>query len=145
MEGRLPGSRSRSPDIFIIVPGSLPIAEDRLNIGGRQDPGEVVGHDITDGAVAGTFNRTGCDHVPEGDMMREEKFLFLINGDGDWALKDSGQSLPEPVLRMMIEKMTFPGFDRREGTEDQNPGDAVKTGGIGCVTVFMINILSDIF
>ena len=72
-------------------------------------------------------------------MMREEKFLFLINGDGDWALKDSGQSLPEPVLRMMIEKMSFPGFDGREGTEDQNPG------GIGCVTVFMINILSDIF
>ena len=59
-------------------------------------------------------------------MMREEKFLFLINGDGDWALKDSGQSLPEPVLRMMLEKMTFPGFDRWEGAKDQNPGAGVK-------------------
>ncbi len=59
-------------------------------------------------------------------MMREEKFLFLINGDGDWALKDSGQGLPETVLRVVIEKMSFPGFDGREGTEDQNPGGAVK-------------------
>ena len=59
-------------------------------------------------------------------MMGEEKFLFLINGDGDRALEDAGQSLPEPVLRMMIEKMTFPGLDRWEGAKDQDPGAGVK-------------------
>lgn len=75
-------------------------------------------------------------------MMGEEKFFFLINGDGDRALEDAGQSLPEPVLRMMIEKMTFSGLDRWEGAKDQDPGAGVKTGGIGCLTVFMVINLS---
>ena len=59
-------------------------------------------------------------------MMGEEKFLFLINGDGDRALEDAGQSLPESVLRMMIEEMTFSGLDRWEGAKDQDPGAGVK-------------------
>jgi hypothetical protein len=40
--------------------------------------------------------------------------------------ENSGQGLPETVLRVVIEKMSFPGFDGREGTEDQNPGGTVK-------------------
>jgi hypothetical protein len=59
-------------------------------------------------------------------MMGEEKFLFLINTAWNRNRENSGQGLPETVLRVVIEKMSFPGFDGREGTEDQNPGGAVK-------------------
>ncbi len=59
-------------------------------------------------------------------MMGEEKFLFLINTAWNRNRENSGQGLPETVLRVVIEKMSFPGFDGREGTEDQNPGGTVK-------------------
>ncbi len=75
-------------------------------------------------------------------MMGEEKYLFLINGDGDRALEDAGQSLPEPVLRMMIEKMTFSGLDRWKEPRIRIRELESKTGGIGCVTVFMVINLS---
>ncbi len=85
--------------------------------------GEVVGHDIADGAVAGTFDRAGGDHVPEGDAVGEEKCLFLSDTcPGTGTVEDSGQGLPEAVLRVVVEKMSFPGFDGREGSEDQDPG-----------------------
>ena len=78
-------------------------------------------------------------------MMREEKFLFLINTARNRNRENSGQGLPETVLRVVIEKMSFPGFDGREEPRIRILEALSKTGGIGCVTVFMINILSDIF
>lgn len=78
-------------------------------------------------------------------MMGEEKFLFLINTARNRNRENSGQGLPETVLRVVIEKC--PSLDLTDGKEPRiRILEALsKTGGIGCVTVFMINILSDIF
>lgn len=118
--GRRRGSRSRLPDISCIIPGSLSVAEDRPDIGGGQDHGEVVRHDIADRTVAGTFDRAGGNHIPERDAVGEEKSLFLIDRVRNRNVQDSGQGFPEAVLRMMVEKMSFPGFDGRERSEDQD-------------------------
>ena len=40
-------------------------------------------------------------------MMGEEKFLFLINTAWNRNRENSGQGLPETVLRVVIEKMSW--------------------------------------
>lgn len=62
----------------------------------------------------------GMQHIPERDAVGEEKSLFLIDRVRNRNVQDSGQGFPEAVLRMMVEKMSFPGFDGRERSEDQD-------------------------
>ena len=45
-----------------------------------QDHGQIVWGHITDGAVAGTGDGTGSDHIPDRDMAADKKLPFFFNG-----------------------------------------------------------------
>ena len=51
-----------------------------------------------------------------------QKGLFLLNGNRHFTSAYRGQYLPEPILRMSIEKSCFPGLYRREAAKNQNSG-----------------------
>ena len=46
-----------------------------------QNRGEVVWDNVADGTVAGSFDGTAVDGVPDGDVVPQQKcLLFLVGG-----------------------------------------------------------------
>ena len=58
------------------------VCVNRLDGSVIQDRGEVVWNNIADGTVAGSFDGTAVDGVPDGDVVPQQKFLLFL--DGGW-------------------------------------------------------------
>ena len=58
------------------------VCVNRLDGSVIQDRGEVVWNNIADGTVAGSFDGTAMDGVPDGDVVPQQKFLLFL--DGGW-------------------------------------------------------------
>ena len=82
-------------DAFLVINASLFTAEAVVHFSGQpavcvnrldgsviQDRGEVVWNNIADGTVAGSFDGTAMDGVPDGDVVPQQKFLLFL--DGGW-------------------------------------------------------------
>ena len=57
--------------------GQPAVCVNRLDGSVIQDRGEVVWNNIADGTVAGSFDGTAMDGVPDGDVVPQQKFLLL--------------------------------------------------------------------
>lgn len=62
--------------------GQPAVCVNRLDGSVIQDRGEVVWNNIADGTVAGSFDGTAMDGVPDGDVVSQQKFLLFL--DGGW-------------------------------------------------------------
>ena len=97
------------------------VGENRLHPAVLQDFGQICRHHIPNGAVAGSFDITLADHIPDCDMMFQQQLFLFFNGLRNRFFCQSSCDLPEPVLRMPVKKLVFPGFHRWKGTEYQHP------------------------
>ncbi len=104
---------------------------------GRQDASDISGDHIADTAVGRTDDVTACDHIPYGNVVTEQKCLFLRDGDRAVIRKQQSEQLPEAVLRVSVIKLLFPGFDGRKASEDQDVRSLIKDRGKGVCDVFI--------
>ena len=96
-----------------------------------EDVFEISGDDIADAAVAGAFDVTAVDRVPQGKMVSEDEFLLLLNCLWDRLAKKPCDERPEAVLRVAVEEILLTGFDGREASQDEDPGVFVVKGTEG--------------
>ena len=106
--------------------GSSPVGVNAADRCKGEQIGQVVGGHVSDRSVAGTLDIAGCDYVPDRYVIGQEKDGFLLYGGGNRLGEGSSQHLPEAVLRMMVEKLSFSGFYRGEASQDQDSGFVVK-------------------
>lgn len=114
------------------------VGVDGADWGGGQNLRQVGGDYAADAAVAGTLDVALGNHIPQSNAVPQEQRPLFRNGDRDRFPKQRGQHLPESVLRMAVKEIIFPGFDRGQCPEDQNPGIFIvnRRKGMGYVLVF---------
>lgn len=87
-----------------------------------QQPGDIGRNYIADTAVRRTDDFTALDDVPDGDVMIQQELFFLLDGCGNRFFCNMGKDFPESVLGMSVVKLLLTGFDRGEGSQNQNLG-----------------------
>lgn len=81
-----------------------------------QKPPEVIDLHVSDTAVAGTGNLAAGNHIPQGNIVAQQKLLPFRNGLRRLLPKEAGENLPEPILGMMVKEHGLPGL-----TEGKDP------------------------
>ena len=104
---------SVSTDLLLRLTGKQNVEENAVTE-------EEIHQMVVEGSEAGTIE------VQERDMVRKQHRALLLDRLRAIAPQNAAYHLPEPVLRMAIEKRRLTRFDRRKRAENQNPGILVE-------------------
>ena len=77
-------------------------------MGDRQDSIQIIGNDVFDAAVAGTFDIAGNNHIPHCDLIGQKEKLFLLDCLWNLTVKDLCEHLPKTILGVIVEEVSFP-------------------------------------
>ncbi len=85
----------------VILPRGRPVAVNLPNIGAFQNVLQRIRHNIADARIARACDDAGRDHIPDSDMIPEQKRLLLFHGLRHLFPAHGCRHFPETVLRMV--------------------------------------------
>ena len=71
---------------------------------------QIIGNGISDGTVAGTFNVTAFDDIPEGDMIFQKQLCLLRFRDRQRRMCQLRYDAPETVAGMTVIEILLSGL-----------------------------------
>ena len=93
---------------FIKLECGVAVCINLLDMGDRQDSIQIIGNDVFDAAVAGTFDLAGSNHIPHCDLIGQKEKLFLLDCLWNLTVKDLCEHLPKTILGVIVEEVSFP-------------------------------------
>ena len=104
---------------FIKLECGVAVCINLLDMGDRQDSIQIIGNDVFDAAVAGAFDFAGSNHIPDRNLIIQQKLFLFFDCLRYFAVENFCEHLPKTILWVVVEEVSFPWLYRWERAENQ--------------------------